>query len=331
MSLYSKKEINEIKKCIEKYKVFYLKSNKKPIYYLILTLAWIYVAITLINKSSYYIPLLSLLTMRLFIIFHDMCHNSYFKVTKEEHESGKRGYNKIVAELLEPFVLYDEYTWRNIHGHHHKVHGNILLDDPTRTVISKNEYNNLSSFKKILYRIFRNPLIFFSGAPIYIFWIQHLVKPFYVIKVLFIYYVIYKIGDMSLLKKIILAQYIAVIMGTMLFHLQHQVNVGYWKKFNENDTLSYNRAQLHGASMLNIPEIFKWATFGIEYHHIHHLTPRIAGYNLKECHEENIDKFNKITKIGGLKAFKSLFHVLYDEEKEKYISFPLARHFGLED
>ena len=73
----------------------------------------------------------------------------------------------------------------------------------------------------------------------------------------------------------------------MLFHLQHQVNTGYYKKYDENDTFTHDKAQLHGASMLQIPWFLKWTTFGIEYHHIHHLTPRIPSYNLQRCHEDN--------------------------------------------
>jgi omega-6 fatty acid desaturase (delta-12 desaturase) len=116
----------------------------------------------------------------------------------------------------------------------------------------------------------------------------------------------------------------------MLFHLQHQVNTGYYKKYDETDIFTYDKAQLHGASMLQIPWFLKWATFGIEYHHIHHLTPRIPSYNLQRCHEDNEQLFNKITKVGYLQAFKSLFHTLYDEKKEKYISFPIHSYLGLQ-
>ena len=35
---------------------------------------------------------------------------------------------------------------------------------------------------------------------------------------------------------ILLSQYIACILGMMLFHLQHHVNTGYWEFIDENDT-----------------------------------------------------------------------------------------------
>ena len=87
-------------------------------------------------------------------------------------------------------------------------------------------------------------------------------------------------------------------------------------------------------SMLKVPWFLEWVTLGIQYHHIHHMTPRIPSYNLKTCHdtlEKNDNSiWNKITIVSYTQAFKSLFHTLYHEETEQYISFPLARHLGLQ-
>ena len=33
-----------------------------------------------------------------------------------------------------------------------------------------------------------------------------------------------------------------------------------------------------------------WITFGIEYHHIHHLNSRVPSYNLQKCHDEGMKK-----------------------------------------
>ena len=116
----------------------------------------------------------------------------------------------------------------------------------------------------------------------------------------------------------------------MLFHLQHQVNAGFWEDYDKNDRATYNLAQLHASSMIVVPSLLKWATFGIEYHHIHHLNTRVPSYNLQKCHEENFHLFNKITVVGYKQAFLSLFHTLYDEENKKYISFPLAQQYGIQ-
>ena len=49
---YNTFEINEIKRRIEKYKNFYLPSNKKPFIHLIITLIGIFVGIILLKNST---------------------------------------------------------------------------------------------------------------------------------------------------------------------------------------------------------------------------------------------------------------------------------------
>lgn len=328
--LYLREEIDEIKKVIEPYKIFCLTSNKKPSYYLTISLIGYLTSIYASKRSKYFVPLFSCFTVRLFLIFHDCCHNSFFKVTEKQHNSGIRGYNKIVAQILAPLVEFDELSWRTGHGHHHKIHGNKSELDITKTVITLKEYEHLPIYKKIIYRIFRTPIIFFTISPIYIFFLNHIFKPTHILKCIIFYSLIFKFGHFKLVKRVFVGQWFGGVIGTTLFHLQHQVNTGYWESFDKKDKLSYDRAQLHGASMLLVPKFLKWITFGIEYHHIHHLTPRIPSYNLQKCHENNEHLFNKVTKVGYIQAFKSIFHTLYDENEKRYRSFMIDRFLGLE-
>ena len=259
--------------------------------------------------------------MRLFMIFHDCCHNSFFKDSK---------YNNYTSKLIEHICLYSESRWRNIHNKHHKAHGNLNEIDETRTVLNVQEYNEMGIFNKSLYRLFRSPPIFFMLSPIYIFWIIQIQYIDYISKYIIWISIINYYGSHTLVMRYVIGQYLAGAIGVMLFHLQHQVNEGYWRKFNNDDKKTWEKAQLHGSSMLRIPTLLKYFTIGIEYHHIHHLTTQVPCYNLQRCHEDNIDKFNKITKVGYKQALLSLFHTLYDNISQRYISFPLARLFGLE-
>ena len=226
--------------------------------------------------------------------------------------------------------MYDEHSWRKGHSHHHKIHGNKYEYDETKTVINVKDYHNLNFFKKSVYIIIRTPIFFFILIPLYMFFVYRLISPLHTLKIIVFFYIIFKIGKIDLIKKILIGQLLAGIIGTMLFHLQHQVNTSYWKTFNKKDKLSHDRAQLHGASILCVPNYLKWITLGIEYHHIHHLTPRIPCYNLQKCHEYNEHLLNKITKVGYEQAFKSLFHTLYDENEKKYLSFDIDRFRGLQ-
>ena len=44
--------------------------------------------------------------------------------------------------------------------------------------------------------------------------------------------------------------------------------------------MDYFENGLKGASYIKVPWFFRFFTFGIEYHHIHHLNARIPGYYL---------------------------------------------------
>ena len=329
--LYSKNEIDEIKKGIKPYTIIYLDSNRKPFYYLTMCIIGYLISIYISNISKYFVPFISFFTVRLFIIFHDCCHNSFFKVTEKQLNSGFRRYNNIIAEILEPLVSHDVLSWKKYHGLHHEKHGNMNEDDPSKYIITLSEYNNLSFISKITYRIIHIPILFFIIiAPLYTFWYQHMFKPVHMLKKIIFYYIIFKFGKIDLVNKVFIGQLFASTIGIMLFHLQHTVNIGYWERFNKGDQLSYDIAQLHGASMLRIPVFLKWITFGIEYHHIHHLSTRIPSYNLQKCHDDNEHLFDKITKVEYKQAFKSLFHVLYDENEKKYVSFGIDRFLGLQ-
>ena len=50
--------------------------------------------------------------------------------------------------------------------------------------------------------------------------------------------------------------------------------------------MDYFENGLKGASYIKVPWFFRFFTFGIEYHHIHHLNARIPGYYLQECHDQ---------------------------------------------
>lgn len=322
--LYNAEEIEKIREHIKGYTNFTLKSNAKPFFELTKTL--VLYCISLVALKRY--PLLGVVLhaaacVRSFLILHDCCHSSFFRIESEEaFKNGDRGINKWVAYALEPLSGMTEETWRISHAHHHRIQGNSNEFDSSRTVLSRSDYEKLPTWAKVAYRIIRFPPIFFAVAPLktfYVdrFWDKRAMSYVFKFGVMMVMYV--KLGID--LRYVIAGQVLAGSFGTMLFHDQHQVNEGFWKPFDsKNDDLTWARAQLHGASMLKIPYLLKFVTMGIEYHHIHHLSPRVPSYNLQKCHEDGDKKglFNKITKVNYVEALKSLWHTIYDEKTEKY-------------
>ena len=318
---YTDSEIDLINTKIKKYGA----NDNMAWFHLITTSGSYLVSLYLLNISAWFMPFIVMCNMRLFMIFHDCCHTSYFET------NNKHNWNKTISQILEPFVLFEAKGWQIGHNNHHAVNGNIKLFDDTKTVITMNTYDNLPIHYKTIYRVLRTPPIFFLFIPLIVFYFnQLLVKPGMFIKYLSLCMGLRLVFGARLLFLYLLSNYFISVIGVMLFHLQHQVNLGYWKDYDRNDKMKYDIAQIHGSSMIVIPPLLKWATFGIEYHHIHHLSTRIPSYNLQSCHEDNYHLFNKITKVGYKQAFLSLFHTLYDEETERYVSFQLAQEYGLQ-
>ena len=97
--------------------------------------------------------------IRIFIIFHDCGHQSFFPSRKA---------NRNVGFLLGLFALTPSEHWWRSHAIHHATNGNLdkrgMGDVETLTV---DEYQNSSLFKKISYRIFRFPPIMFGLGPFF--------------------------------------------------------------------------------------------------------------------------------------------------------------------
>jgi len=333
INLYGMDKIKKIKDYIVKN--YYAKDFIQPSFYLCTTLFLVFLCLYIIHLQKSYnvflIFILALLIMRLFMIFHDLCHRSYFP--SDERKTKQDGINFKVARLIDFLCLFQAERWYKTHSTHHHAHGNMNLYDGTRTVYTTTEYNQLSNNEKIIYDTVRTPPFFFLFAPLHIYWIGRFTPLdfYYVIKYVIFLVILFLIGSYKLLFSFLIAQYIGGMFGLMLFHLQHQVNIGYWKKIAENDQLSKENAELLGSSVLKIPPILSFFTNGIEYHNIHHLDPGIPSYNIRKCYEDLVlHQLLYDNKIGYIQSIKSLFHTIYNEKKEKYESSPFYQRLGLQ-
>jgi omega-6 fatty acid desaturase (delta-12 desaturase) len=321
---YSGEEIQRIRSVIRQY---HATDFVKPSFYLLSTLFCILVILFMIHKTKKkqylvgFVIVLAFFLMRLFMMFHDLCHKSFFPTN--ERETGVQGFNFFVAQIIEGFNQFTAFHWNKIHSAHHSAHGNMNTYDSTRTVLTSSEYEKMPQWKQVLYDVFRNPLIFFLVAPFYIFWLCKWINQEWsmLIKYAIFLGILYRVGSFKLLFVFLIAQYIAGILALMLFHLQHQVNVGYWKRFPETDTLSKDNAELRGASVLKIPWILDFFTNGIEYHNVHHLDPGVPSYRIRECYEDLVRRgMIPDNRVGYVQSFQSLFHVIYNEKNQRYES-----------
>ena len=260
--------------------------------------------------------------VRVFIIFHDCCHSSYFK---------SKWVNQFVGYLTGVLTFTPFTDWGQAHIRHHATAGNLdkrgVGDIWTLTV---EEYIAAPKLKRITYRIFRNPLFLFGFGPAFVFLIlqrfsqkgiQHKGRFSVWLTNLAILSIALLAGSMIGFKNYLIIQLpitiISATLGLWLFYVQHQYEEVYWARNDVRDSL---KAALEGSSYYKLPKIAQWFTGNIGLHHIHHLNPSIPNYNLQACHDE-IQQMQHIPPLGVRKSLKSLFIHLWDEDTKKLISF----------
>lgn len=260
--------------------------------------------------------------IRLFIIYHDCGHGSYFKSARLRN---------VVGYFIGILTFTPYYWWVHNHAIHHKTAGNLekrgIGDVWTLTV---EEYQQKSRWQKLVYRLYRNPFTMFGvGAFVVFLFTNRFTKKEMDKKGRTGVYItnagllIFAVG-MSLLigvKSFLLIQlpviYIAGMSGFWLFYVQHQFDPSYWSHEEDWD---YKRVALEGSSYYKLPGLLRWFTGNIGFHHIHHLSPLIPNYNLRRCHFENT-MFSEIKPLTFWGSFRALTFRLWDENSSQMISF----------
>ena len=260
--------------------------------------------------------------VRMFIIFHDCGHGSFFRSPRA---------NKIVGTILGSLVFTPYDYWHREHSIHHKTVGNLDKrgsgDVWTLTV---EEYDRLSPGKKLYYRLYRNPIILFVLAPFILFviwfrfprksmgkagrrsvYITNLIIP------LFCTPLILLMGWKAFLMIQLPVIYMATVAGVWLFYVQHQYEDVIWTRQEEWD---YRKMAMEGSSFLKFPRLLQWFSGNIGYHHIHHLSPKIPNYNLEPCHKEN-QMFSTIKPVTFVPSLRTMSLRLWNEKAGQLISF----------
>ena len=260
--------------------------------------------------------------VRVFIIFHDCGHGSFFKSQKANHILGA------ITGLL-TFTPY--FYWRWEHSVHHASAGDLdrrgTGDVWTLTV---QEYLEASRWKRFAYRLARNPIVLFVIAPLFLFLISYRFstakagtrerRSVYWTNLALLGLVgamswIFGIKTYLLIQLIVMA--VAGSTGVWLFYVQHQFDGVYWERGNEWD---YTQAALQGSSFYKLPKILQWFSGNIGFHHIHHLSPRIPNYNLELCHKAE-PLFQSVKAVTLFSSFKSFTFRLWDEQRRKLVGY----------
>jgi acyl-lipid omega-6 desaturase (Delta-12 desaturase) len=266
---------------------------------------------------------------RIFIIFHDCCHHSFFK---------NRRANKILGTISGIFTLFPYNQWQHSHSVHHATSSNL---DKRGTgdiwVLTVDEYLAASFWTRLSYRLYRNPFIMFGLGPIYVFLItnrfnrkgarqkERLNTYFTNAAIVALAGLLcWAIGWQSFLLVQGPIFWISGAAGIWLFYVQHTFEDAY---FEEDKDWEYVKAAVEGSSFYKLPKLMQWLTGNIGFHHVHHLSPRVPNYKLEAVHN-NTSPLQNVPTITLATSLSSLKFRLWDEQSKKFVGFKDIKRYS---
>ncbi len=224
--------------------------------------------------------------VRIFIIQHDCGHGSFLKNRTAQDWLGR---------VLGVLTLTPYAVWRRTHSIHHAHHGDLdargIGDVLTLTI---EEYRARGWWGRLMYRLYRNPVVLFVLGPSYLFLLQNRL-PLGLMKSGWRYWtsamgtnamigiavglIVWFGGFWPVLLIYLPTSLIAATLGVWLFYVQHQFEETHWSKGEE---WQLHDAALEGSSHYILPQPLKWFSGNIGIHHVHHLYSRIPFYRLPE-------------------------------------------------
>jgi omega-6 fatty acid desaturase (delta-12 desaturase) len=279
---------------------------------------WLTLAISLLNAGF---------LLRLFAIQHDCGHGAFFN---------NRTVGDWLGRVLGVLTLTPYDVWRRTHSIHHGSSGNLsrrgIGDIHTLTVT---EYQELSPMNRVLYRLYRNPVVLFGFGPGYLFllqnrlplglmasaryWVSAMGTNAVILAALGV--ILHFGGLMPILLIFLPTTLLAATAGMWLFYVQHQFETTQWD--DEKDWQVHDAA-LQGSSYYVLPSVLQWISANIGIHHVHHLYARIPFYRLPEVLRDHMElaDFNRMTIRQSL--INARLH-LWDEKSKRLLSFAQAR------
>ena len=265
--------------------------------------------------------------LRLFAIQHDCGHGAFFR---------NRTLSDWLGRGLGVLTLTPYDVWRRSHSIHHSSAGNLgrrgMGDIHTLTVA---EYRDLTPYNRLMYRLYRHPLVLFGLGPGYLFFLQNrlplglMETARYWISamctnaaILALLGLIFWFGGLMPILLIFLpSTLLAATAGVWLFYVQHQFETTHWEA--EEDWQLHDAA-LHGSSHYVMPAVLQWLSANIGIHHVHHLHSRIPFYRLPRVLRDHADLATG-NRMTIRESFQNARLHLWDEDSRRLLSFREAR------
>jgi acyl-lipid omega-6 desaturase (Delta-12 desaturase) len=248
--------------------------------------AAVHAAMALLGPWSYWIgtPLLALLSVRLFIFFHDYLHGAIFKGSKS---------GAVVMDLFGFYFLTVPSVWRAAHNQHHLINGRLspwfMGGFP---VLSTEEWATLQAKQRLRYKLYRHPLnILFCHFTLFLIG-QCVAMPIANLKahwrglVAVTLYVGGMIGIslqwgfLTALAHLAGPLFIGHAIGGLLFYMQHNAPGLTYVHAPEWNSIS---SALRATTWFQMSPLLQWFTGNIGFHNVHHINHFIPFYRLPEA------------------------------------------------
>ncbi len=266
-------------------------------------LVWVFLAAVLFG----------LCRVRLFIIFHDCIHDSFFT---------KSIYNRVLGTLLGGFVLTAFGDWRKSHLYHHKNANdqeNTEAMEHQTAPWNRQQFFSASLPSKIMYCLIYGPVTYVCLIPLINYYVLMRQRSTILENSLVVCYLSFLSWLMQWhWSSIILFEVVSAMvgggLGFALFHVQHTFDgISRGKiSFYENGML--------GSSYLKVPFPLSFFTLGIEFHHIHHLNTKVPSYRLAEGQAANEKLFACVPTFPFHTLFSSCNLNVYNPETKRFES-----------
>lgn len=264
--------------------------------------------------------------VRIFIIQHDCGHHSFFSSHQANNRIGK----------ICSFLTFIPYTYRAAGHQFHHTHANKLRefrDIGDLYTMTVEEFQHASRWKKVVYIMFRSPIVMFVIVPIWYILLNNRLPIARLpqkkilntslignnlITLLIYGWIGYLFGPYILLHVQLPILMAFGSIAIRFFYIQHQHERGY-KAFQ--DKWEYVRAAVQGSTFYDLPRRLHWLTGNIGYHHIHHLNSAIPSYELARCYHQEPLLQQVAQKITFRQSLRFTRCHLRDEQQQKMISF----------
>ncbi|NGM47687.1 fatty acid desaturase [Rhodobacter sp. SGA-6-6] len=281
--------------------------------------AWLALSVALLNGAF---------LVRIFVIQHDCGHGSFLTNRKAQDWIGRT----LGVLTLTPYAV-----WKRTHSIHHAHHGDLdqrgIGDVLTLTI---DEYRARSAVGRLMYRLYRHPVVLFLLGPSYLFILQNRL-PMGLMNAGWRYWtsamgtnamigialglMIWFGGLMPVLLIFLPTSVVAATIGVWLFYVQHQFEETHWSR---GEQWQLHHAALEGSSHYVLPQPLQWLSGNIGIHHVHHLYSRIPFYRLPEVLRDH----RELAEAQRLTIGESLATVrlhLWDETEGRLVSFAEVR------